>query len=210
MLMMKHITIYENNRLTADAISRLLADKPEYTLDRVSGTCLEKRELFENTDVLVYCNKDRSNNFISTLYKVHHRYPHIRFVLITDFIYKQMLQRIFKSGTCAVISYRSQAEDLYLAVESALDENRFMSEDIGQMVVNNTFKAPINQLSSREIEITYMLANGMNIKRVSSVLNISPKTVSTYRCRIFNKLDISGNVELVRLINQEASYLLAS
>ena len=60
-------------------------------------------------------------------------------------------------------------------------------------------ESPFDSLSRRELEITLMLVNCEKVAAISRLLNISTKTVNTYRYRIFEKLNINSDVELAWL-----------
>lgn len=58
---------------------------------------------------------------------------------------------------------------------------------------------PFADLSERELQIMMMITKGQRVTDISEQLNLSPKTVNSYRYRLFSKLDISGDVELTHL-----------
>ena len=58
---------------------------------------------------------------------------------------------------------------------------------------------PFADLSERELQIMMMITKGQKVTDISEQLNLSPKTVNSYRYRLFSKLDISGDVELTHL-----------
>ena len=58
---------------------------------------------------------------------------------------------------------------------------------------------PFEELSSREMQVAMMILEGQRTQEISSALSLSPKTVSTYRQRIYEKLDVKNDVELTRL-----------
>jgi len=206
---MKNITVYDRHRYIAAAICRILQDIPDSHIQAISPGKKDKTTIMQRTDVLVYSTQGCSDTFVRELKEVHQQYPALKSVLITDCIHKRLLQRIYNADVQAIISHKSSADELYAAIKAANNEQQYMSEDIGRIVVDDILNSPISELSNRELEITCMMANGANIQRVSHALNISPKTVSTYRSRIFNKLSITCNMELFQFINKEAAYLLA-
>ncbi|MGY2498925.1 LuxR C-terminal-related transcriptional regulator, partial [Klebsiella pneumoniae] len=58
---------------------------------------------------------------------------------------------------------------------------------------------PFKSLSERELQIMMMITKGQKVTDISEQLNLSPKTVNSYRYRLFSKLDINGDVELTHL-----------
>ncbi|NLJ11392.1 MAG: DNA-binding response regulator, partial [Gammaproteobacteria bacterium] len=80
----------------------------------------------------------------------------------------------------------------------------YLSPDIAQQMAlksfdNNQHNCPFEQLSDREMQVSLMIANGQKIQSISDLLCVSPKTVNTYRYRIFDKLNIENDVELALL-----------
>lgn len=57
-------------------------------------------------------------------------------------------------------------------------------------------ESPFASLSERELQIMLMITKGQKVNEISEQLNLSPKTVNSYRYRMFSKLNIHGDVEL--------------
>ncbi|MEX5613031.1 LuxR C-terminal-related transcriptional regulator, partial [Pseudomonas protegens] len=80
---------------------------------------------------------------------------------------------------------------------------RYISPQIAQQLVFKSFQpssdSPLDALSEREIQIALMIVGCQKVQIISDKLCLSPKTVNTYRYRIFEKLSISSDVELTLL-----------
>jgi two-component system invasion response regulator UvrY len=80
---------------------------------------------------------------------------------------------------------------------------RYLSPEIAQQMALSQFNGseenPFGSLSERELQIMLMITNGEKVNDISEKLNLSPKTVNSYRYRLFAKLGINGDVELTRL-----------
>jgi two-component system invasion response regulator UvrY len=90
------------------------------------------------------------------------------------------------------------------AIRSVNSGQRYISPAIAQQIAlsqvcpaptDNPFKA----LSDREMQITMMITKGNKVQDIAESLNLSPKTVNSYRYRLFEKLNINGDVELTRM-----------
>jgi two-component system uhpT operon response regulator UhpA len=68
----------------------------------------------------------------------------------------------------------------------------------------NRGSRPIGQLTKRELQISEMLATGLNVKTVAANLGLSPKTVHVHRSNAMDKLNVKNNVELAKFFNNEA------
>lgn len=89
------------------------------------------------------------------------------------------------------------------AIRQVAHGQRYLSPEIAQQMALSQFNQaddnPFKALSERELQIMMMITNGDKVNEISEQLNLSPKTVNSYRYRLFSKLGISGDVELTRL-----------
>ncbi|VAW97848.1 BarA-associated response regulator UvrY (= GacA = SirA) [hydrothermal vent metagenome] len=205
---MLNISICGEHVLSVETIARLLQDEPTFNVSTIKShtqlTCSNIKQ-----DVLICCAISYSNTLFNEIKKLHQQTPLVKKILIMPMAHKQFLLKLLNAGVSAIVSYKSPPEELVQSIHLAMRRQQYLSIDLSKMVINTEYPSSFNTLSKRELEITYMLANGMNIKSVSSELSISPKTVNTYRYRIFNKLAIERNVDLFRMVSEEAAYMLA-
>ena len=92
---------------------------------------------------------------------------------------------------------------MLLAIRKVHSGQRDICAEIAQQLSLRPFseadKTPFDQLSTREMQITLMVVMGINAKDISEKLSLSPKTVNSYRYRVFEKLEIKNDVDLTRL-----------
>lgn len=108
-----------------------------------------------------------------------------------------------RAGACGFVTKRAAPVEVIQAIKQAYAGKRFVSADVAQRMAFQTFDqeshSPFDQLSSREMQISLMVVNCQRVNDISANLNLSPKTVNAYRYRIFDKLNISSDVELAML-----------
>jgi len=206
-MLMINISINGEHLLYVEAIARLLHEEPEFNIHLLNVKTLSP-SIQSKQDVFVYCANGYSNSLIKEIQKLHRIDPDIKKVLIISMAHRHFLEKLFDTGINSIISYKASAEELTQAVKYASLKQQFLSADLSKMVIKSKYPSCFNSLSQRELEITYLLANGMSVKRVSAELDISPKTVNTYRYRIFSKLVIAHDVDLFKRVSQEAAYML--
>lgn len=111
--------------------------------------------------------------------------------------------RLLKIGVSACLSKRCSTNELYSALKAVRAGQRYVSTKIAQQMLEgkNTHQhsSPFLKLSNRELQIMYMFVRAKDVQDISARLYLSPKTVSTYRYRIFSKLGVRGDVELTHL-----------
>ncbi|SFT91856.1 regulatory protein, luxR family [Pseudomonas marincola] len=95
-------------------------------------------------------------------------------------------------------------EEMVQAIRQVFMGQRFISPQIAQQLALKSFQptenaSPFDLLSDREIQIAMMIAGCQKVQSISDKLCLSPKTINTYRYRIFEKLAINSDVELALL-----------
>ncbi|MDG1114755.1 MAG: UvrY/SirA/GacA family response regulator transcription factor [Pseudomonadales bacterium] len=114
--------------------------------------------------------------------------------------------KLFEAGAKGYVSKRSDPEELILAIRKVMAGQRYISTDIAQNLALRPFaeaqQSPFEQLSGREMQIALMVIRGMGAAEMGKKLILSPKTVNSYRYRIFEKLDLKNDVELTKLAIQ--------
>jgi two-component system invasion response regulator UvrY len=90
-----------------------------------------------------------------------------------------------------------------MAIKKVYSGARHISDEVAQKMalakVNNQQPNPFDGLSDRELQIMMMITQGQKVNDIAEQLNVSAKTVNSYRYRMFEKLAISGDVELTHL-----------
>jgi len=110
--------------------------------------------------------------------------------------------RCLKLGAAGYLSKRSASEELVAAVNKAMAGRKYvtpaLAEKLAAAVSGDSFQAPHEALSNRELEVLRLVAAGKTIKEIAAELALSEKTVATYRTRLSEKMGLATNVELAR------------
>jgi two-component system invasion response regulator UvrY len=105
-----------------------------------------------------------------------------------------------KAGASGYLSKGVAADELVTAIKKVFLGKRYLSADVAQQLAVTAFEGetegPFEQLSSREMQIMLMVVNCHKVNQISGHLHLSPKTVNSYRYRIFEKLNVKSDVEL--------------
>ncbi len=129
--------------------------------------------------------------------------PDIKVLALTVYGYEPYPSRLLQAGASGYITKGCAAEEMIRAIRTVHSGQRYISSDIAQQLVLKRFtkaeESPLDALSERELQIMLMVTNGKRVQDVSTTLCLSPKTVNSYRYRIFEKLGIHNDVELTLL-----------
>jgi len=116
-------------------------------------------------------------------------------------------RQLLKLGVHGFISKNSSAHEMIHAIKKVVQGQRYLASEVATNLLDTPQPAtenpsPFAALSQREEEIVQLILQGRSIKEMSDLLLISPKTVNTYRYRIYEKLGVKNDVELTRLAIQ--------
>ncbi|MFT6179360.1 MAG: two-component system invasion response regulator UvrY [Paracoccaceae bacterium] len=114
---------------------------------------------------------------------------------------EQFALRMFKSGASGYVTKDTLLEDLTLAVEKMLAGGRYLSPSLAEIlagVMAGADQVPHQRLSDREFQVMLMLVRGMAVKEIGAKLSLSVNTISTYRMRTLEKMNMQSTAELVQ------------
>jgi|GEM_PF-162622 len=134
-------------------------------------------------------------------------YPQARILMLTRFHEEQYAIRTLKAGCLGYLTKGSSTQQLHHAVRAVARGKRFLSEE-GQDVVNLQLLSSqsgfglLESLSDRELQVLCLLAQGQELKGVAADLELSVKTVETYRSRVLHKLHLRNDVDICQFAIQ--------
>lgn len=115
--------------------------------------------------------------------------------------------RVFKAGAAGYITKDSMLDELARAVHKLIGGGRYVSESLAERLAGvlaaDSARPTHEVLSDREFQVLRMLAAGRAVKEIGNELSLSSKTVSTYRTRILEKLELRTNQDLTRYALRE-------
>lgn len=129
--------------------------------------------------------------------------PELRVVAVTACDEEPFPSRLLKAGAAGYLTKGAALEEMVKAIRAVASGQRYISPDIAQQLALKNLEdekgSPFEALSEREMQITMMIINCQKVQEISDRLFLSPKTVNSYRYRIFEKLAIDSDVELTLL-----------
>ena len=112
---------------------------------------------------------------------------------------KDVAIQYIREGAEGYLSKQSSEEEIREAVRSVIEKGYHYPVELIGLIIQNKKSNPVEKLSSREHEIFKLLADGYGNLEISNKLDIQMSTVSTYKKRIFKKLNISNIAELIKV-----------
>jgi two-component system invasion response regulator UvrY len=111
--------------------------------------------------------------------------------------------RLLQVGASGYLTKGASMDEMVHAIRQVYAGQRYISPDIANKLafrhVSEKEESPFDSLSERELQVMIMITKGMKVQEIADKLHLSPKTVNSYRYRIFEKLRIKNDVELTLL-----------
>ncbi len=127
-----------------------------------------------------------------------------RIVILTVVDDARFPRRLLQSGALGYLTKGCPADELLTAVRNVAQGKRYLDAAIARQMALAAVDgeaSPLESLSSRELEVALMLARGSAVNEIAERLHLSPKTVSTYKQRLFEKLDVEHTIALAHLLS---------
>jgi len=139
---------------------------------------------------------------LDVLRDVKRDYPRVPVIILSMQPEEQYAMRCLRAGASAYINKDSAPEELAQAIKKILGGGRYVSPRLAEKLVAQfdepSEKPPHDLLSDREYEVMKMIASGVPLTEIGERLHVSVKTVSTYRTRIMEKMQMKSNAEVTR------------
>ena len=199
-----HILIADDHAVVRRGLREILAE----TLPGAEFT-----EVGNGDEVLSHLGKSQTSMLVldinmpgrsgmDVLRDVKHAYPRMPVIILSCQPEEQYAVRCLRAGAAAYINKESAPEELALATRKILSGGRYVSSSLAEKLIDNldesAGKLLHELLSDREFEVMKMIAAGVPLTEIGDRLHVSVKTISTYRARIMEKMQMKSNAELTR------------
>lgn len=133
--------------------------------------------------------------------RIVHVAPDVRVIAVTAMSEEPFPNQLLDAGARGYLSKGCPADELFKAVRDVVKGRYYISSDVARKlalgrIATQDETSPLKLLSPREMQVLLMIVQGQGNQQISEALFLSPKTISTYRHRLFEKLDVANDVEL--------------
>ena len=205
---MFNILIADDHSIVRYGLTKIIATLPDpVTVSTVEAfddaVSLLSKQPF---DLLILDINLPGGNSIQMLHAVRLQRPNIMVLIFSAYDEKMYAIDYLLAGADGYLSKNSSEEETKLAIQTLLKREKYMSAVTRQQMLNklNQHKQPevnpFDALSVREIEVMNLLTKGIPLQKIADVLHLQVSTVSTYKTRIFSKLEINSIIELLEKI----------
>jgi two-component system, NarL family, invasion response regulator UvrY len=196
------VILCDDHALIRRGIRDTLADAPDIRVTGEAGDYGELRSLMRNAhcDVLVLDINLPGRSGLDALHALKDEGSPIRVLVVSMYPEDQYAIRALRAGAFGYVNKGGDPQLIVQAVRTVAQGRKYITPDIAQMLAESltapAVENPHQKLSDRELQTLVMIASGKRLSDIAEELKLSPKTVSVYRARVLEKLQLANNSEL--------------
>jgi len=198
------VLITDDHPVVRKGIRQILEDDDRISLINEAGSGKEMLNMLLNNryDIILLDISLPGRSGLEMIGQIKEIQPSTVILILSMHTEEMYAIKAFKSGASGYLSKTSAPEELLMAIFTVLSGERFVSYSLAGKLTDNILREsekPIHsQLSSRELEVLNLIADGKTVSQIGAELSLSPKTISTYRERLLEKLKLTTTAELIR------------
>lgn len=199
---MIHVVLCDDHAILRRGIRDTLLEDPLISVTAEASGYAELRETLRQAacDVLLLDINMPGRNGLEVLASLRETHPHIRVLMVSMYPEDQYALRSLKADAHGYANKAGDPTQLITAVHTIAQGRKYLTPEVAQMMADSLAdtspETPHAALSERELQTLVKIASGKRLSDIAEELMLSPKTVSVYRARVLEKLQLSNNAEL--------------
>lgn len=201
---MLRILIADDHAIVRRGLKQLILEEYPSAEIGESGDAesLVKQALFQPWEVVICDLNMPGRSGLDALRQIKQAVPRLPVLIMSMYPEDQYALRVLKAGASGYLSKDSIHDELIHAIQTVLRGKKFITPGIAEKLVEevqaNNSKPVHELLSDREFEVFKQIAAGKTVSEIANDLSLSPNTISTYRSRILEKMNLKTNTDLVK------------
>lgn len=199
---MIRMLIVDDHAIVRRGLCQVLSETTDIEVAAEAGSSQEAARLLRdrNFDMVLLDISLPDKNGIETLKLIKRDKPNLPVIMLTMHGEDEFGVRALKAGASGYVTKQSAHEQLVKAIRQVHSGRRYigpeLAEELARSIGEPSDKRPHELLSDREFDTLRMLASGKSLTDIAQTLSISPKTVSVYRTRLLEKMQLKNNAEI--------------
>jgi DNA-binding NarL/FixJ family response regulator len=205
---MINVVICDDHKIVREGLSKIIANFPDIKIiadDIASGEELLQRLRKVEPDLIVLDVSLPGRSGLEVLKQIKILYPDIKVLVLSMYPEDQFAIRMLKAGASGYLHKDSAPEVLIEAVRVIYNGGEYLSPAITKLLYremsSKNQELPHSSLSDREYEVFLAIGEGKPNNQIASQLSLSAKTISTYRARILNKMNMDNNSNIIFMLS---------
>lgn len=199
---MVRVLIADDHPVVRTGLKQILADEPDI---EVVGEAMNSSEVVEyvwkhQCDLILLDIGMPGRSGIEIIGEIKQLRPDIGVLILSIYPEEQYAVRALRAGASGYLTKSSAPTELINAVYKVSKGGKYISQNLAEILASeideHSTKKPHERLSDREYQVMLMLASGKTVTEVAKELNLSVKTISTYRANILGKMSMKNNAQI--------------
>lgn len=198
--------VVDDHTIFRSGLERLLADEADMRVRGQAGSAAEGMRMLRTVpfDVVILDINMKGRSGLDMLKSIRVEWPALPVLMVSMYPEDQFAQAALDAGANGYVSKDAEPEDLLVAIRRVAMGGTYVSQAFKEKLhdtrsaLGETPAPPHFSLSAREMQVLTAIVAGRSLTEIAEQLFLSVKTVSTYRGRILQKLNLTSNSELVR------------
>ena len=197
------ILIADDHLIVREGIKRIIDDSADMNVVAEASSGLDALELVwkNKYDLILLDISMPGQNGLQTLKQIKKHDKNVPVLMLSMHSEEQYAMRAIKAGASGYMTKDTASSQLVKAVRKINDGRKYISPEVAELLATDLYhdqdKDQHENLSDREFEVFKLIAKGQSQKEIGNNLSISHKTVSTYRTRILDKLNLRSTSDLI-------------
>ena len=203
------VVVVDDHAVVREGLKRIISENPGMAVTGEAGDGHEAMKVIqgEPCDVVLLDITMPNKSGLDVLKQLHSDSPRLPVLVLSMHSEDQYAVRVLRAGAAGYLTKESAPAKLVQAIRKVVRGGRYVSPALAEKLAFNldtdSTKAPHEILSDREYQVLCMIASGKTVTMIAEELALSVKTISTYRVRLLQKLDMKNNAELTRYALKE-------
>jgi DNA-binding NarL/FixJ family response regulator len=197
------LLIADDHPIVRNGIKDIIQDiSASFVIDEAEDAHEVVQKVISNDyDIIILDISMPGGGGLNALKQIKQAKPLTKVLMLSIYDDEQYINRALKGGASGYLTKSVASEELELAIKKVLSGEKYLSSEVASkmatFIYSDKEKTKHDLLSEREYQVFNLLAKGDTTIEIAEELHISPKTVSTYRDRIMEKMGMSRNSELI-------------
>jgi two-component system invasion response regulator UvrY len=199
---MINILIADDHAIVRKGLKQILAETQDMIVSGEASNGFEVMEKVKNNhyDVLLLDISMPGKSGLDILRELKTESPRLPVLVLSMYPEEQYAVRVLRAGAAGYLTKESAPDELVVALRKVAQGKKYVSPSLAErLAVDLEIDAskPVHEtLSDREYQVLCMIASGKTVGEIAEKLSLSAKTISTYRARILEKMNMKNNAEL--------------
>jgi DNA-binding NarL/FixJ family response regulator len=203
------VCVVDDHAVIREGLKRIISENPGMSVTSEAGDGAEALRVIKSQpcDVVLLDITMPNKTGLDVLKQLHAESPRLPILVLSMHAEDQYAARVLRAGAAGYLTKDSGPGKIVQAIRKVVHGGKYVSLALAERLVADLAvdrsKAPHEVLSDREYQVLCLISSGKSVTDIAAELKLSVKTISTYRVRILEKLNLKNNAELTRYAIKE-------